>query len=119
MSLLVFYDFFYKFNWVGRCVFYVFDVYIGLEMLSYVIIDDVVIVVIYSGYMKEVLLVCEYVKENKVFLIVIMWNDGLKIKNLVDEVFFVLGNEYLLCVGVILFMYLLMIVGMVLYLGVI
>lgn len=118
-SSLVSYDLFHKFNRAGRRASYVFDVHIGLEMLSYATTDDVVIAVTYSGHTKEVLLACEYAKENMVPLIVITRNDGPKIKNLADEVLLVPGNEHLLRVGAISSMYSSMIVGTALYLGVI
>lgn len=118
-SSLVAYDLFHKFNRAGKRASYVFDVHIGLEMLSYATQEDVVIAVSYSGHTKEILLACQYAKERNVHLIVITRNNGEKIRAMADEILLVPSNEHLLRVGAISSLYSSMIVGTVLYLGVI
>lgn len=75
--------------------------------------------VFYSGLIKEVLIVCEIVKNRGVMVIFIISNDGENVWLLSDEVFLVFNNEYFIWVGVILLIVLLMVIGDVLYLGLI
>lgn len=118
-SSLVAYDLFHKLNRAGRQASYVFDSHIGIEMLSYATADDVVIAITYSGYTKEVLLACNYAREKNAHLIIITRNNSAKLHVLADEVLLVPGNEHLLRVGAISSLYSSMLVGTVLYLGVI
>lgn len=118
-SSLTAYDLFHKFNRAGKRANFVFDVHIGIEMLSYATPEDVVIAISYSGQTKEVILACEYARQKNVHLIVITRNNGSRIKELADEALIVPGNEHLLRVGAISSMYSSMIVGTALYLGVI
>lgn len=118
-SSLIAYDLFHKFNRAGKEANFVFDSHIGLEMLTYATEEDVVIAVTYSGHTKEILLACEYAKQKGAFLIVITRNDGERISSLADEILKVPANEHLLRVGAISSLYASMIVGTVLYLGVI
>jgi len=118
-SSLVAYDLFHKFNRAGRRSSFAFDSHMGIEMLNYASIDDVVIAVTYSGHTKEVLLACEYAKSKNAHIIIITRNNSERIKNLADEILLVPDNEHLLRVGAISSMYSSMIVGTTLYLGVI
>lgn len=118
-SSLIAYDLFHKFNRAGKEASFVFDTHIGLETLTYVTEKDVVIAVTYSGHTKEILLACEYARQKGAHLIIITRNNGERISKLADEVLLVPDNEHLLRVGAISSLYASMIVGTVLYLGVI
>ncbi len=118
-SSLIAYDLFHKFNRAGKEASFVFDSHIGLETLTYATDKDVVIAVTYSGHTMETLLACEYAKQKGVHLIIITRNDGERISRLADEILKVPANEHLLRVGAISSLYASMIVGTVLYLGVI
>lgn len=118
-SSLPAYDLYHKLRRINRNASFEFDAHMMVEFFQFLTEDDVVVAFSYSGQSSEVVYPCEIAKEKGAKVIAVTRNAQSPLSDLSDILLTLPNNEHLIRVGAITSKYSSLLMGDLLYLGII
>lgn len=118
-SALPAYDMYHKLRRIHKRASFEFDAHMMVEFFQFLTKDDVVLAFTYSGQTSEVIYPCEIAKEKGATIIAVTRNAQSPMSDMADILLTLPNNEHLIRVGAITSKYSSMLMGDLLYLGVI
>lgn len=118
-SALPAYDMYHKFRRINRNASFEFDAHMMVEFFQFLNEQDVVLAFSYSGQSSEVIYPCEIAKDKGAKVIAVTRNARSPLSDLSDILLTLPNNEHLIRVGAITSKYSSLLMGDLLYLGII